>query len=318
MKAKRPLAHSTAAPLQRLAQARADDEARTIPWQRLAATRTHYIEWLEFCLWVRSITEAERGMPEWLSTIVNERCPGFVPGEKGGASIPLLGPRLEDWMNEHIFGFARREGWFNAIEFYAVRDSRYQRAEVCWSECVTRWTHARPIRYPSFEEWQAMAAACNEASHLVPEQRKAQASARLVGPERLQEAITRYLDWEAFAYWARPALEHGLPLPAEVKAELERRCPSFLARSVDTEKIPGDRIMEDLMAWIAERFFTDAQAEGWFDVLLIGVRRHPRAIRTMEYADHCDEIRGLTLPVPYPSFDDWRSHADAYVEVKTD
>ena len=44
------------------------------------------------------------------------------------------------------------------------------------------------------------------------------------------------------------------------------------------------------MLWIADHFFQDAQTEGWFDAILIQVRSHPRAIRTMEYADHCDEV----------------------------
>jgi hypothetical protein len=159
-----------------------------------------------------------------------------------------------------------------------------------------------------------MAATCDETAHLVPEQRKAQASAKLVDRQRLQEAIARYIDWESFAYWARPGLERGLSIPREVTEELERRCPGFLTRSVDAGKIRAESIWEDLMAWIAERSFTEAKAEGWFDAILVGVQRHPRAIRTMEYADHCDEISGPNLPVPYPSFDDWRANADSYVE----
>lgn len=317
MKVKRPPTRNTAAQLQRLAQERADEQARRIPWQRLLDTRRQYVDWQEFCLWVRSIVETEGGMPEWLWTIVDQRCPGFLQGENGKASNRPLKLRLEDWMDEHIFGFARKEGWFNAVQFYAIRDPRYQRAEVCWSECVKKWAQARPICYPSFEEWQAMAAACDETAHLVPEQRKAQASARLVDRERLEEAIARYIDWEAFAHWARPALERGLRIPREVNEELERRCPGFLLQSVDAEKIRAESTWEDLMAWIAERFFTDAKAEGWFDAVLVGVRQHPRAIRTMEYADHWDEIRSPNLPVPYPSFDDWRRDADGYVESET-
>ena len=316
LKAKRPLTRNTAAQVQRLAQERADEQARRIPWHRLDDTRKQYVDWQEFCLWVRSILEAEGGMPEWLSTTVDQRCPGFLQAESGKASTGPPGLRLEDWMDEHIFGFARKEGWFNAVQFYAIRDPRYQRAEVCWSECVKNWAQARPIRYPSFEEWQAMAAACDETAHLVPEQQRARASAKLVDRERLEEAIARYIDWQAFAYWARPALERGLPIPGQVNKELESRCPDFVAQSAG--KIRAESIWEDLMAWIAERFFTDAKAGGWFDAVLVGARQHPRAIRTMEYADHWDEIRGPNLPVPYPSFDDWRRDADAYVESETD
>jgi len=318
LKVKRPPVRKTTAQFQRLGQERADKQARRVPWQRLDDTRKQYVVWQEFCLWVRSIIEIEGAMPEWLSTIVDQRCPGFLEGSGTRASTRPIELRLEDWMDEHIFGFARQEGWFNALQFYAIRDPRYQRAEVCWSECVRKWGKARPIRYPSFEEWQAMAAAYDETAHLVPEQRKAQASAKRVDRERLEEAIARYIDWEAFAYWARPALEHGLPIPREVKQELKCRCPDFLARSVNTGKIDAENVSENLMAWIAERFFTDARAEGWFDAIIVGVRRNLRAIRTMEYADHFDEIRGPNLPLPYPSFEDWRRDADAYVDSEPD
>jgi hypothetical protein len=316
LKTQRPPDRESAARLQRYAQERADEQARRIPWQQLHQTRQQYLDWQEFCLWVRAIIEAEGSMPAWLFSIVDQRCPGFLPIDTEKTSNRPLSLRLEDWIGEHIFGFATKEGWFNAVEFYAVRDPRYQRAEVCWSECVKKWRHARPIRYPSFEEWQAMAAACDETAHLVREQRKAQASAKLVDRERLEGAIARYIDWEAFAYWARPALERGRPIPTEVNEELERRCPGFLAQSF-AGKIRAESVWEDLMAWIAERFFADAKAEGWFDAILVGVQQHPRAIRTMEYADHCNEMRDPNLPVPYPSFDDWRRDADSYVESET-
>jgi len=80
---------------------------------------------------------------------------------------------------------------------------------VCWSECTEKWKKARPIQYPSFEEWKGMAAQCDETAHLTARERKARASAKLVHPDRLNEAATRYMDCEALAYWARQALERG-------------------------------------------------------------------------------------------------------------
>lgn len=127
--------------------------------------RNQYIDWQEFYLWVRSILEAENGIPDWLVEILDTRCPGFLENEKrltprASRSRPLP-LRLEDWIDDHIFDFAKQEGWFNAITFYAVREPRYQRAEVCRSECVERWKKAKPLRYPSFEEWKDMAAGCD-------------------------------------------------------------------------------------------------------------------------------------------------------------
>ncbi len=223
---------NSAAQLQRVARERADDEARRIPWQRLYDARNQYIDWQEFNLWARSILEVEGRIPDWLGEILNDRCPGFLQTEKEltakAAKNRPLPLRLEDWIDEHVFDFAKEEGWFSAITYYAIRDPRYQRAEVCWSECVEKWKKTRPLRYPSFEEWKCMAAECDETARLVASERKARSSSKLVDPDRLSEAVSRYIDWEALAYWAQPALERCPQLPAEVVCELERRCPGFL------------------------------------------------------------------------------------------
>jgi hypothetical protein len=313
---RRTATQDNVARLSRLARERADEQARRIPWRRLDETRKRYIEWQEFCLWVRAIVEAEDAMPDWLSLVVEQRCPGFLRAQNGNASSRLLGLRLEDWIDEHMFCFARDEGWFNALQFYAVRDPRYQQAEVCWSECVKKWLQAKPIRYPSFEEWQALASTCDETAHLVPEQQRTQASTKLVDRHRLAEAVAQYIEWEALAYWAAPALESEEPLPDVVRKEFEQRCPGFLSPA-ETSRATKRKAnsWEELMAWVADQFFADAKTEGWIDAILIGVRRHPRAIRTMEYADRGDESRGSDVPVPYPSFDDWRNAADSHVEV---
>jgi len=93
----------------------------------------------------------ENRIPNRLVEILDDRVPGFLESEKQltlqaatGRPLPL---RLEDWIDDHIFGFAKQEGWFNAITYYAIRDPRYQRAEVCWSECTEKWkkSHTTPV-----------------------------------------------------------------------------------------------------------------------------------------------------------------------------
>ena len=310
-RAEHQTAHASADRLQRFARERADERARRIPWQRLLEARNQYIDWQEFYLWGRSILEVENRVPDWLIETLNNRCPGFLESEKKlrpkAAKTRPLPFRLKDWIDNQIFGFAKREGWFSAITFYSVREPRYQRAEVCWSECVEKWERAKPIRYPSFEEWKEMAAQCDSTAHLLPQVGKVMAPARRIDANRFAEAVSQYIDWEAFAFWVRPALELG-SLPEEIVREFSRRCPGFLVAQ------PGGRDWQQLMSWIADHYFQDAKSEGWFDAVLLHAHDHPRAIRTMEYADHCEDIWGSQLPEPYPSFEDWRSNADSYVE----
>src|SRR5258708_5101316 len=171
---KRSGSHDVAFNIQRQARDQADEEARRIPWQLLQEARSHYADWQEFYLWARSVMESEGTVPTWLAERIEDRCPGFLEEDgRYSAKHPheghLTPVRLGFWIDEHVFGFARKGGWFNAIVFYAVREQRCQRASVCWSQSVDRWRKARPIRYPSLEEWLGETAKCDDTANLVPE-----------------------------------------------------------------------------------------------------------------------------------------------------
>src|SRR5260370_22278078 len=102
----------------------------------------------------------------------------------------------------------------------------------------------------------------------------------------------------------------------EVAAELRCRCPGFVEAFAHEKKLSfrsRAHSWDRLMTWIAGHFFRDAQNEGWFDVILTQARNHPRAIRTMEYADDCDEAGRLHAPKSYLSFQEWRKQADSYL-----
>jgi hypothetical protein len=311
-----------ASSVQRHAREQAEEAARHVPWQILLEARNQYLDWQEFYYWARSIIESECDVPDWLAKKLDELCPGFVANEKrhlaGHPKEASMTPvRLGHWIDQHIFGFAQQGGWLLAITFYAVREPRYQRASACWSESVRQWQKARPIQYPSLEQWCREAAQYDETAHLLPRVRKERACFKLVAPERLADAVLRFMEWEAFAYWVRPALEAGPSFSRKLSGELDARCPGF-AEFNNEERVADRRIPQDwhrLMHWIGDHFFQEAKQEGWYDAILISARNHPRAIRTMEYCNHCEQVWGPELPVPYPSFEVWRRDADRYVDL---
>jgi hypothetical protein len=238
----------------------------------------------------------------------------LLNSDQAAAGEKPLSLGLEDWIESHVFAEPKQQGWFNAIMFYAVRDPRYQRAEVCWSESVAQWKEAKPTRYPTFEEWRSRAEACDDAARLSPEIRKIRAQAKRVSRERLAAAVAEYIDWEAFAYWACPALESGKELPVVVEQELQIRCAGYQeVRRVQAERGAG-REWGQLMGWIVEHCLSEASGGGWLDAVLLEAQNHPRTIRTREYADHCEESWGAALPETYPSLKEWQIAVDSYVE----
>ncbi len=307
--------------VQQQAQERAAELARCVPWQVLLETRNQYLAWQEFYFWVRSIMESEGTIPEWLARKLNEMCPGFLDAEerkagKAAKAAELAAVRLGEWIDNQIFAFAEKGGWLPAVTFYAVREPRYQSASTCWSESVQKWRTTKPQEYPSLEQWLREAARCDESAHLLPEIRKQRECFKLVDSARLTDAISRYIDWEAFAYWARPALELE-SVVEPVAHELDARCPGFRVFNA-TEKTQDGELPKDwqrLMFWIRDHFFQEAKTEGWYDSIVVSAGIHPRAIQTMEFADHCDDVWAGNLPKPYPSFESWRRNADHYVDV---
>jgi hypothetical protein len=255
--------------LQRRANEKAATEARRVPWQVLLEARNHYLDWQEFSHWARSIIDVEQAIPDWLTRKLGEACPGFPAVEKQyllthPKEATLVPVRLSQWIDERVFGFAKQGGWLLAITFYAVRETRYQKASACWAESVQKWKKARPVQYPSFEEWRRDAARCDETARLLPAIRKQRECFKLVSTERLAQAVSSLIDWEAVAYWARPALEAGSSLPSEVARELDSRCPGFLESNTKqrgaTERSSDH--WQSLMLWIRDHFFQDRPIGG--------------------------------------------------------
>jgi hypothetical protein len=310
--------------IQELARERAATQARRIMWPRLFAIQQQYLDWQEFYFWARSVIETEDGIPVFLQPTIDQRCPGFrqslsSSNDEISQSSSLT---LWDWIDERVFVQVRDEGWFDAVEFFAVRHPRYQRAQACWLRCIRDWQAAKPASYPSLEEWRHLAASCEPEDVLSPETQQAWGAFRRVAPARLDSAVRDYLDWQAFAYWVRTALEnisHDLPLI--VRRALEDRCPGFLSRSesgrpaAPSDRYPGS--WERLVGWAHDHLFADAQKENWLDAILFYVNLHPRGIRIVDYWLAWDKHWSPKSAGDYPPFEQWLQEADTYVERNT-
>ncbi len=202
-----------------------------------------------------------------------------------------------------------------AVTFYAVRDFRHHRAWTYWQHCDEQWKLSRPASYPSFEEWKQTAESWDAEPPPGASVRKAYEASKRVNPEQLSEAVTRYVDWEAFAYWTRSVLEDGEEVPEVVAEELRRRFPGFLEHDEQqrAKDPPGKRqSWQRLLSWGEAHLFGEAIDEGWFEAVILYARRHPRDVRTAEYWADWSDRWDKTLE-PYPSFEEWRQAADGYV-----
>ncbi|MHB8656220.1 MAG: hypothetical protein ACYDA9_20375 [Terriglobia bacterium] len=306
--------------LQELARREAARQARRIPWPRLLEARTAFVDWEVFTFWVRSIIETESAAPRWFAKIIEHRCPGFLTREKlhkkkHPEEGSPLGLRLSEWIRDHIFADARREGWFDAITFYAFRDPRFNRAWTYWEQYKNEWKRSRPLRYPSFEEWAGAAGDCEDRSRTGREMLHATEAARLAGVDVVAETVSRFMDWEAFIHWIRSPIEADVKLPPVIVRKMRRSYSGLWERykQLRDPNFEGRSLWGQLTKWGETRFFHEAKAGGWFDVITFEARRHPRSVRTVEYWIDWDKQWSRTRPASYPSLAAWRKAVDNYV-----
>ena len=305
--------------IQERARREADRQARNVRWDRLLQARIQHVEWQIFALWVSCVADVEGSIPTCMRDILETRCPGFLDYEASyrrdhPKEEPFLWLRLWEWLQCNFFADAKREGWLDAVAYYALRDPVAWLASEYCVMCRREWKRQRPSSYPSFQEWRQAAANWEPPPEAYT--RQVYKAWRRVHPERLAQAVRRYIDWEAFVYWTRPALEDEAEFPPVVQDSLRERCPGFLEYDATlrrAERAEEFRSWQRLIKWGIDHFFADAKREGWFDVIIFSARQHPRAARAAEYCVRC-EAQWLTgIPTPYPAFNEWRRAADDYV-----
>ncbi|MGH9771915.1 MAG: hypothetical protein ACRD4Q_09495 [Candidatus Acidiferrales bacterium] len=143
-------------------------------------------------------------------------------------------------------------------------------------------------------------------------QRIAERQARIPAPEHLREAITRYIEWHAFAYWTRLINETQDPASTGLHQILEERCPGFLASVAEYAKRHPDEpefLWLRLISWIDNQIFAFAREEGWSDALSYYAARDPRMDRLLAYWQECDIAWRNARPVVLPRFEQWRDRA---------
>jgi hypothetical protein len=282
-----------------IARRRAFKELMRVPWNRFHEAYLEYLRWEAFAFWVRAIVEAEGNFPSWLTVTIKERCPGFFDDNTQVSEPRLLIRRLDGWIHNHTFGDAKREGWLDAIIFYAVRNPLSEGCWVHWEHCEKAWKRKRPIEYPEFEEWWRMAQNCKVCANVIA--------------SSLAAMMDKYVDWQTFLFWLRPIMEGNKQLPPPVVAELKRRCPGFMKLSGKHRSSPQG--WSSLTEYIEDRFFSSPKTNGWFTCVLKHARFHPLHVRTLEYSRRWNKDWSRNPSPSYPSFAEWRKAADDYIEL---
>jgi len=290
-----------------IASRRAKQQVSRVPWRRFRSAYEEYSRWQAFALWSRAVIATEGHAPSGLVKTLRDRCPGFIEDEASSREPGLLAFHLLEWVHNRKFGYAKRQGWLDALTFYGVRHPLSHGAWAYWEHCENEWNTKRPTPLPTFDKWWRTALQwelCDRTSSLA-----------------IDRAVERYLDWEALMLWLRPLFDTRLKLPPHVISDLERRGPGICKfdGSVACESRQArSSIWRRVMKWGKDHCLSHAREEGWLDLLLEQVRSHPWHVRMRAYAAHWSKEWSRTRALPYPSFRQWKQAAERYVKADAD
>ncbi len=286
-----------------IANRRARRQLMLVPWDRFHRAYEEYIRWQAFALWARAFIESEGSAPSWLKAILRKRCPGFVQEADRSNEPELLGLQLLPWVHNQAFGFAKQEGWLDALLFYGFRDTRSQGYWAYWEHCESEWKKRRPAPFPTFANWRR--SALNWKLH------------DDVSCVVVTKAVEKYMDFEALVYWLRPLYRGAkVQLPPHVVLELRQESPSlleFVSREVSAANEGKSRSWQRLFNWGKDHVLPRAKSEGWLDRVLCQTGIHPRHVRLVDYAALWCKSRQGNSALPYPYLRQWQRDMESYV-----
>ena len=286
--------------VQEVARNIASNQVLSVPPARFRRMQTQYLRWEAFSFWVRTIAEVEGSIPSSVMSTVTKMCPGFIRTPALQGPPTLLAVQLDEWVRNRLFADVDREGWFDALCFYSVRDLRSQRVWDYWEYCADQWRRKRPLRYPNFKNW--CESACRH--ELYPN----------VRVDRLAAATEDYLERFSIAHWTLSLLGRGLQLPTRIVLEMNRRLPGFdeIAGAVVGKTSVKTTIAPHVMLWIESHYFSEPKKGSWLDILRHQARNDPRFVRIAAYANLWRETQSRTRAHSYPSFATWHRAAENY------
>lgn len=288
--------------IQEFTRSKASKQLLCVPYDDFARAVRHYVRWEAFSLWIRAISEFESQIPHIAHKALQKHCPRFLKYEGSSSDPTRLGLRFDEWISRELFRGARRQGWFEAVLFYALRAPRLKYAYTYREQCSREWTRTRPSPYPEFESWFQAACNCN----LFP-----------VNADRLAKAVENYLDWLSLAYWLEPLLEADVSLPSRLSNEIKEKGRGFseIAKRLESDERCAIATRFHLMRWVENRYFSEAQENNWFESVRKHVHNHPRSARLSEYSRRWRAEQPQDRLPRYPSFTNWCRDAKTFVDT---
>ena len=297
---------------------RAIEQAKRVPWRRLAETADEYSTWQIFTLWVRARVDGSKHIPAAARSEVDLRAPGF---------FKVLGPKVERaakqahhpgevawealdcWAEMNVFLPAKREGWLDAVRYFSAMSLRSMKAWSYWERMNAEWRRSPPSCSPTFQEWNRAAAAVTQLSNADSPAQRILHSMQSMPESEWGEILAGFLRVNTFSVWMELALDFSGPKSGLISRELRQRYPRVrLPCPLTSKEAIG------VKKWLISHELPKANRTGVLAALRFHLRHHPEWAAVRNYAQCCRGRWPDGPPQYWPTFDEWKHAADAYSE----
>ena len=143
---------------------RALEQAKRVPWKRLAAAADEYTEWQVFSLWLRAVVEAAKCVPAMVVQEMELRAPqllGRIRSDieaavtNGSGAGARIWQDVSQWADVNVFTTAKEEGWLDAVRYFSSMSLRSMQAWSHWEQTDEQWRVATPKQFPTYARWHS-------------------------------------------------------------------------------------------------------------------------------------------------------------------
>lgn len=296
-------------------------QARRVPWKRLADAAEEYTDWQVFTLWLRAVVEAAGNIPAMVAEEMESRTPQLLgrihPAavdaavQNGNGAGSRIWHDVSGWVETNIFIGAARAGWLEAVRYFSSISLRSMKAWSHWEDIDRQWRAAAPQHFPNYEQWQSGVSAVARLSNPGSIAQQVLDAVRSVSEAEWSKLLNGFSDLMAFSLWLELVLDIDGPTSDLVSKELADRYSGFNP----SRAIRSKAVVRALNQWALDRDLGIADQERMLAALSFHVSHHPAYPAIRSYALHCHGVWAVEYPDHLPSFEEWREAADAYVEA---
>lgn len=301
---------------------RALEQAKRVPWKRLAEAADEYTDWQVFTLWLRAVVDAAGSIPAMVAQEMESRTPRLLErirpdveaavknGDGPGARI---WQDVSRWAEMNVLIGAKRAGWLDAVRYYSSMSLRFMKAWSHWENIDRRWRAAPPQHFPDYVQWQCEVAAVVRLSNPDSIAQQVLDSVRGVSEAEWSRLLYGFSDLMAFSLWMELVLDVEGPTSGVVSKELAARYGGF---SLAPGTVGSKEAVCSLSEWVIQHTFAIAGRRPMLAALSFHVNHHPAYHAMRSFALYCHDTWPVEYPDHRPSFEEWREAADAYFEAQ--